>query len=178
MRYFLMLIRTAQSTLVTLNLRLMKSLRIPATSGLCGVSTKTSNQTFQYRCRNSSSRQKHYPPLKPTMPFQLKGRRRILTSHSTKFINIWSWSFHLTLFLMKHILLSTNSNMMFLTPVFDIFFVGADDVISIHRHSDLPDLDPNLPRDLGTQSLIVQYSNIILTVNIIYLVHVGGHSYL
>ena len=68
--------------------------------------------------------------------------------------------------------------MMFLTPVFDIFFVGADDVIPIHRHPDLPDLDPDLPRDLGTQSLIVQYSNIILTVNIIYLVHVGGHSYL
>ena len=88
MRYFLMPIRTAQPTLLTLNLWLMKSLRIPATSGLCGVSTKTSNQTFQYRCLNSSSRQKHYPPLKPTMPFPLKGRRRILTSQSTKFINI------------------------------------------------------------------------------------------
>ena len=71
----------------------------------------------------------------------------------------------------QYILLSTKPNMMLLTPVFDIFFVGADDVIPIHRH-------PDLPRDLGTQSLIVQYSNIILTVNITYRVHVGGHSYL
>jgi N4-gp56 family major capsid protein len=44
--------------------------------------------------------------------------------------------------------------------------LSADDGIPIHRHPDLRDLDPDLPRDLGTQSLIVQYSNIILTVNI------------
>jgi hypothetical protein len=48
--------------------------------------------------------------------------------------------------------------MMLLTPVFGIIFVGADDVIPIHRHPDLPDLDTDLPRDLATQSLIVQYS--------------------
>ena len=40
--------------------------------GLCGVSTKTSNQTFNIGALNSSSRQKHYPPLKPTMPLSLK----------------------------------------------------------------------------------------------------------
>ena len=62
--------------------------------------------------------------------------------------------------------------MMYLTPCL------REDGIPILRHPDLDDLAPDLPRDLGTQSLIVQYSNIILTVNIIYLVHVGGHSYL
>jgi hypothetical protein len=67
---------------------LMKSLRIPATSGLCGVSTKTSNQTFQYRCLNSSSRQKHYPPLKPTMPFPLK---RAATNPNVAFDQIYKY---------------------------------------------------------------------------------------
>ena len=88
MRYFLMSLRTAQPTLLTLNLWLMKSLRIPELPGYVVSPLKHPTRPFNIGALNSSSRQKHYPPLKPTMPFPLK---RAATNPNVAFDQIYQY---------------------------------------------------------------------------------------
>jgi len=79
-------LRTAQPTLLTLNLWLMKSLRIPALPGYVVPPLKHPTRPFDIGALNSSSRQKCDPPLKPTMPSE-----RAATNPNVAFDQIYQY---------------------------------------------------------------------------------------